>query len=755
MSSSSPAIPRVFPTSGFDIIDAADPVEEETLPSYRPEWYYPVRLGEVLDGRYQVLAKLGYGVTSTVWLCRDLVWVFVRGIDRTHELAIYNHINSVETDHMGKSFIRQLLGHFHVRGPSAEPHLCLVLQPAGISVDQYLGFFSEKVMTLQDLKPCLRQVLGVLDFLHTEAHIIHTDLQLKNLLLPAGDAKTFSDLEEAEIEDPSPRKILDNGREIYLSQLPIPGNGLPLLSDFGEARFGNEVHNEDIMPNAYRAPEVVLKMNWDYKVDVWNVAIMAWDIVCRRTLFQGKNSDGIFDDRVHLAEMVAIMGSPVDFVQRSSVGSVFWDDNGKWKDLAPVPEIILDVLAADIQGDGKEGFLEFMRRALKWAPEDRPTARELLFDTCQRRCAGFHVTIFCRRKSAHNTKAKPNIIATITTIASLCRARGQQQQQHFTMALSLGRTPGFTRQINCTASRIYAANSSSSQQLQQQQRWFSQSLAPQAKGVEEFMPVKRPLEKSLKIRAKELSIDSMPTDLGLLPGTFIRPEGKNMPSIFREPRDRLRMEWVGLKQWFQNVAGTFAYHKYFFHGLPLELKARRQEAMRLHQQMCTEFARGNQDALKQICCTGLANNLIRRSRARGPGEKVSWNLLKYNRTPSTWFTGVHVVQDRSTQIPEVPESGVRQVIVRIASKQSTHTYTEYIDQATRQRTLVPSPEKVQDCTEYVVIQKLRIKGEEKPWQVWGYATPTTVDDLDSPFFSSELTVRERLEMMQDMVQGKR
>jgi hypothetical protein len=96
----------------------------------------------------------------------------------------------------------------------------------------------------------------------------------EELLLPAGDAKTFSDLEESEIEDPSPRKILDNGREIYLSQLPIPGNGLPLLSDFGEARFGNEVHNEDIMPNTYRAPEAVLKMNWDYKVDVWNVAIM-------------------------------------------------------------------------------------------------------------------------------------------------------------------------------------------------------------------------------------------------------------------------------------------------------------------------------------------------------------------------------------------------------------------------------------------------------------------------------------------------
>lgn len=28
------------------------------------------------------------------------------------------------------------------------------------------------------------------------------------------------------------------------------------------------------MPNAYRAPKVILKTNWDYKVDVWNVAMV-------------------------------------------------------------------------------------------------------------------------------------------------------------------------------------------------------------------------------------------------------------------------------------------------------------------------------------------------------------------------------------------------------------------------------------------------------------------------------------------------
>ncbi|GAB1196237.1 hypothetical protein APSETT444_005505 [Aspergillus pseudonomiae] len=187
------------------------------------------------------------------------------------------------------------------------------------------------------------------------------DLQLKNPLLPAGDPQTFSNIEEAQIKAPSPRKMLPCGREIYLSQLLIPGNGLPLLSDFGEARFGNVEHHDDIMPNVYRACEVVLKMNWDCKVYIWSVATMAWDIVYRRTLFPGQNTDGIFDDRVHLAEMVALLGlPPAEFGKRSRVGHVFFDNDGRWKDLAPVPNITLDRLAADIQGDDKDGFLLFL-----------------------------------------------------------------------------------------------------------------------------------------------------------------------------------------------------------------------------------------------------------------------------------------------------------------------------------------------------------------------------------------------------------
>lgn len=73
LSSNWTSAPRVFPTSGFELLEPSSKIEEETLPTYSPEKYYPVQQGEIFNDRYQALAKLGYGVTSTVWFARDLV----------------------------------------------------------------------------------------------------------------------------------------------------------------------------------------------------------------------------------------------------------------------------------------------------------------------------------------------------------------------------------------------------------------------------------------------------------------------------------------------------------------------------------------------------------------------------------------------------------------------------------------------------------------------------------------------------------
>ena len=47
-------------------------LEEETLPRYQADNYYPVRMNEVINMKYRVVAKLGFGISSTVWLAQDI-----------------------------------------------------------------------------------------------------------------------------------------------------------------------------------------------------------------------------------------------------------------------------------------------------------------------------------------------------------------------------------------------------------------------------------------------------------------------------------------------------------------------------------------------------------------------------------------------------------------------------------------------------------------------------------------------------------
>lgn len=102
------------------------------------------------------------------------------------------------------------------------------------------------------------------------------DIKADNLMFSIADDSVFCDFEQNELQDPSPRKELD-GRTIYISRKLkiIPKQlGPPVLCDFGSAVFGDEKHSEDIQPDIYRAPEVILEAPWTYSVDIWNVGCM-------------------------------------------------------------------------------------------------------------------------------------------------------------------------------------------------------------------------------------------------------------------------------------------------------------------------------------------------------------------------------------------------------------------------------------------------------------------------------------------------
>lgn len=71
-----PSQPIIFRNINYEVVSAAQKLEEEAFEDFKTGKYYPVRIGNVFASKYQVVGKLGFGVSSTVWLARDLVWVF-------------------------------------------------------------------------------------------------------------------------------------------------------------------------------------------------------------------------------------------------------------------------------------------------------------------------------------------------------------------------------------------------------------------------------------------------------------------------------------------------------------------------------------------------------------------------------------------------------------------------------------------------------------------------------------------------------
>ncbi|RJE23167.1 STYKc [Aspergillus sclerotialis] len=55
----------------IDLIEVAEPWHKYDA-KQNEHVFYPICLGEVLDGRYLVEHKLGYGSFSTVWVAHDL-----------------------------------------------------------------------------------------------------------------------------------------------------------------------------------------------------------------------------------------------------------------------------------------------------------------------------------------------------------------------------------------------------------------------------------------------------------------------------------------------------------------------------------------------------------------------------------------------------------------------------------------------------------------------------------------------------------
>ena len=82
---------------------------------------------------------------------------------------------SVQSKHPGRNYLRTALDTFTLQGPNGE-HQCLVHEPVLENTQELLRRNPSHRFTEDLLRVLLRRLLSALDYLHTDAHLIHTGM---------------------------------------------------------------------------------------------------------------------------------------------------------------------------------------------------------------------------------------------------------------------------------------------------------------------------------------------------------------------------------------------------------------------------------------------------------------------------------------------------------------------------------------------------------------------------------------------------
>ncbi|KAI1379630.1 kinase-like domain-containing protein [Hypoxylon crocopeplum] len=168
-----------------------DTGEVEDREKYRPGGYHPIHFNDYIDSnqRFNVIHKLGWGVSSTVWLCLDRKYRLYRSVkimtaeqsaEDCPELQIMKALGDIDQKELQENYIIIPDEYFWIEGPNGR-HLCFVSELLGPNLfrNSPLGMGIHTPETLTDLT---FQVSKGLQYLHQKG-ICHGDLRPSNILM--------------------------------------------------------------------------------------------------------------------------------------------------------------------------------------------------------------------------------------------------------------------------------------------------------------------------------------------------------------------------------------------------------------------------------------------------------------------------------------------------------------------------------------------------------------------------------------------
>ncbi|KAJ4985972.1 protein kinase domain-containing protein [Stagonosporopsis vannaccii] len=289
-----------WPTHSCDI-------DTEPLHRYQRGGYHPVHLGDCLsNGRYKVLHKLGWGGYSTVWAARDTrnqTYVAVKiAVSepnyQNRETTILRTTAAAHSEQPGYRHLMTMQDYFQINGPNGT-HECLVLELLGPSVADLLEAHSgiERLPGML-AKTIAKQALLGLCFLH-EQKIAHADLHTRNLAfaIPSVQALREDDFLQ-KLGEPETGIVQRKDGQPLGPAVPrylVKPTSYPIdvksslksikIVDFGQSFLSDDCPGTLNTPLPVRAPEIIFRDIVNYRVDLWSMGCLLFELIVGQPLF--------------------------------------------------------------------------------------------------------------------------------------------------------------------------------------------------------------------------------------------------------------------------------------------------------------------------------------------------------------------------------------------------------------------------------------------------------------------------------------
>ena len=147
-----------------------------------------------------------------------------------------------------------------------------------------------------------------------------------------------------------------------------------VLTDFGSSIRIKDIEPEEVQTRYYRAPEILLGLNYSESIDIWSIGCIAAELYTGKILFNPKKNKEYNRDIQHLRLIHDIVGNvPSNMIKRSKFCNKFYRKNNKLKMETKLDDETINDKVHDTK------LLAFIKRCLV-INNNRPSVEELLSD---------------------------------------------------------------------------------------------------------------------------------------------------------------------------------------------------------------------------------------------------------------------------------------------------------------------------------------------------------------------------------------